>query len=133
VWYFTNGCVFRGELNKKNGKPHGNGVQIYLDGSIYEGSFQFGKRSSKKAFYKTLDGIICQGTFENDAPEGDFSEYKKGEILFDGEMKAGIKHGKGKMTFPNGHNYNGEFFNGMMSHGKYNTFSSGYEGSFKDN
>ena len=48
-------------------------------------------------------------------------------------MKAGIKHGIGRMVFANGHNYKGEFLNGMMSFGIYNTITNSYSGHFKDN
>ena len=70
---------------------HGKGVEIFEDGSIYEGFYKNG--------YK--DGV---GRWISDTGE-----------LYLGGMKNEARHGFGINTFPNGDKYEGNFKNGLKS------------------
>ncbi|MBG6200901.1 hypothetical protein IWQ48_002030 [Labrenzia sp. EL_13] len=98
------------EGGMRNGKSHGQGVFVWIDGTRYEGGFLMGDFSG-------------QGVFE----------FKNGNS-YKGGFKENMFHGTGVFLFANGNHYEGDFredmFNGI---GVFN-FARGnhYEGGFKD-
>lgn len=67
---------YDGETNAE-GKKHGKGKIIYLDGSMFDGNFV------------------------EDHKEG-YGEYFTKEVTYKGEWQNGLKNGKGTLYFPNG-------------------------------
>ncbi len=93
-----------------NGKRQGFGVMTYIDGSTYEGNWN----------YDNFDG---KGTFK----------WKSGG-KYVGDFKNGWRHGAGVYTWPNGDEYVGQFEKGKRSGKGKITYKSGgaYDGEWRE-
>ncbi|ELR22656.1 radial spoke head 10 B family protein, putative [Acanthamoeba castellanii str. Neff] len=100
--------TYRGEY--KDGRPHGRGYKVWVDGDWYDGEWRQGRQHGR--------GIYC-------CPSG---------RRYEGEWKDGLKHGKGVKIWANGDRYEGEWREGTQ-HGKgIYIWANGdrYEGGWKD-
>lgn len=52
-----------------NDQPDGHGLELYSDGSKYEGGFRFGKKEGRGQFV-WKDGTFYTGQFENGFMQG---------------------------------------------------------------
>lgn len=99
-----------GEVNEKN-EPHGNGVKVYSDGSVYYGEWMNGMRHTHgRGTWLRPDGSQYEGSWQEDQ-----------------------KHGNGMQTYPDGGTYVGEFAKGYEhGHGiKKYIDKSIFEGRFR--
>ena len=118
----------------------GNGTLKTTDDSIYEGSLEDGKRHGKgKMIF--INGDIYEGYWKNGFMNGNGTyTYVDGNI-YEGDIKQNKKHGKGTLTYANGDIYEGNFIeNNPNGYGvrKYKDkigcipAGSTYEGYWKD-
>ena len=127
---FPNGDKYEGGL--KDLKPHGKGTLTHKDGGKFEGEFANGKRhgAGKLTFF---NGGVLEGSWINGKVkgEGSFDIPEVGKFV--GELEdASPKHGR--IMFPDGILYEGEFRNWKPNGNGRQTFPDGekYEGQFKD-
>ncbi|CDR97967.1 MORN repeat domain containing protein, putative [Babesia bigemina] len=98
VMTYANGDMFDG--NWRNNVRHGFGVERFADGSVYMGMFNNNKREGVGEL-KMSNGVLYEGTFDNDVT------------------------GKGRMVWPTGESYVGEFKNGYKHRYGVTTYRSG--------
>jgi hypothetical protein len=90
-----------GDVNEE-GKPHGFGLKVFSDETIYFGGFRDGMFDTT---LETLEnGVI--GTL-----------IKPNGATYEGTFVHGLKHGKGTQIYPDGTKYDGEFAKGF-EHGQ---------------
>ena len=102
-------------------QPHGYGVKIYSDGTIYFGEWVNGE-------YHTDNCVI---TVHKRVPVGNL--IKPTGATYEGQWYTGLKHGKGTQIYPDGARYEGEFAKGY-EHGqgkKKYADGSCFEGRFR--
>ncbi|EIJ44285.1 hypothetical protein BegalDRAFT_3471 [Beggiatoa alba B18LD] len=149
---------YQGELH--DGKPHGNGIQIYPDGYQYEGMFYQGQRQGngkedtqtgehyEGEFYanqrhgKGMLTLANGDSYSGEFTHGHFNESTGTAVLhfldgkcYEGETREHQPHGQGKLSYPNGESYEGEFWEGAY-HGwgvLHQHNGNYYEGEFRDN
>jgi hypothetical protein len=120
---------YEGEL--KDAKPHGKGVAVYQDSSVYDGYWNMGVRDSFGTYttadkhvytgewengFKEGEGIlkfpngnVYEGNFEKDRYSGKGVFTQPGGIKYDGQWKDGFQEGKGTYTYRNGSTYSGSW------------------------
>jgi hypothetical protein len=133
-WIQLNSVSFRPTYKKKKPikrirviKPYNIVITHHKDGELkdllYKGELKNGKG------YK--DGqLIYEGEFKNDLKHGKGNLYKDEQLIYEGEFKNDLKHGKGKYYIKGKLNYDGEFKNDLK-HGKGKGYIKGkltYEG-----
>jgi len=97
-WTDPDGNVYIGDF--AGDSRTGTGKIIYKNKDYYKGSFLLNKREGK-GFLRT-DQIEYKGEFVNDKIHG-LGEMFFGEgknLIYNGNFKEGIKHGKGELTTP---------------------------------
>jgi hypothetical protein len=120
------------------GKPSGKGQIFRGKVLVYDGDIKDGmKKGSGKAYYN--DGRLrYSGAFDNDAFDGDGTEYddKTGRVKYKGAFKGGLYSGKGSLYDNKGTLlYAGDFVNGKYD-GNGRVYSGTgrliYEGAFSN-
>ena len=127
----------RGEVYKggwQNNVEHGKGVYHFASGNVYEGQFVDGKRTDINGTMTWPSGKVYVGPFANglidtgDAVDDDNNPVKgkltwpkksgEGKLparTYEGEFDTNALSGKGKMVWPTGFTYEGDFFMGAMT------------------
>lgn len=128
------GCIYHGYWNKASNKKEGWGLQIFQNGSKYEGFWlnnKFhgeGRMIYENASYYSGFWVagFCEGNGIFVAPDG--ASYR-------GEWKKNAHHGFGVEIWPNGSSYEGDHVNGLREgKGKFiNANKVSYEGEFIGN
>ncbi|GBE62540.1 MORN repeat-containing protein [Babesia ovata] len=95
---YSNGDMFDG--NWRNNVRQGFGVERFSDGSVYMGMFKNNKREGAGEL-RMSNGVVYEGTFDNDVT------------------------GKGRMVWPTGESYVGEFRNGYKHNYGVTTYRTG--------
>ena len=131
---YENKAVYYGEWSKNYNKRHGRGIQVWMDGSKYEGYWKDDK-ANKKGKLVHADGDIYEGEWLDDKAHG-FGIYTHIDgAQYEGNWKEDKQEGKGKEKWPDGASYEGEYKQGKKS--GYGIFKwadgSTYEGNFEDN
>ena len=151
-----NGAIFTGEWNNDNHR-HGFGVQVWNDGSRYEGLWKHDKANGKgrlihadgdmyegewkedkahgQGVYVHTDGARYEGAWENDKQHGLGIETWPDGARYEGTYRGGKKEGRGKFSWADGSLYQGEFFdNNIHGTGVY-CWSDGrkFDGEWKCN
>ena len=104
---------YKGEF--ENGKKHGQGTLIFLNGDSYEGQFSNGLEHGKGVF-KFANGDMHVGKYSNGLEHGKGVEiYADGES-YTGKFSNGEANGKGIYTFTNGDIHSGLFCAGEYLH-----------------
>jgi len=110
-WGFDAFDEYFGAVDER-GRPHGLGVKVYSDDSVYVGQWQHGLRhtSTKTALWTRPDNLVYEGSWVE-----------------------GFKHGRGTQTFPDTSRYKGEFAKGYEhGHGtRHEADGSVFEGRFR--
>jgi hypothetical protein len=122
---------YLGEVDKNN-RPHGIGVLVLSDGSIYEGEFVKGVRHGiGRIYHPSLE--FYEGEWRDGTPNGK-GKYKFADgLVYEGEWLDSQQHGFGKETKEN------EVYEGFFERGKKNGMGTlrtnyfVYKGGFKDN
>lgn len=117
-----------------NGKRHGKGRMLYINGDIYDGYWDNDKRHGKgRMMY--VSGTIYEGEWKNNYKHGKVENYKNefGSI-YKGDIKKGKFNGYGVMKYSNGDVYSGMWKdNKMHGEGKFVLVDGKeYIGTFKD-
>jgi len=143
------GSMYIGEW--QCGKPHGRGKEICCaDGSIYSGGFQDGKsHGNGKLILSSQLGIssvyqeLESGENSQDPASLPFNiqilsplfrSDSQTRVLYEGEWRQDIRHGKGRHSWADGSSYEGEWANDHR-HGKgKHSWADGstYEGEWED-
>lgn len=128
-----NNAIYIGEWNLKR-ERHGKGLQMWNDGSKYEGYWKNDKANGRGRLIHG-DGDVYEGEWVDDKAHG-FGVYLHTDgARYEGHWVNDKQHGKGKEEWPDGSNYEGEYFNGQK-HGKGKFMwsdGSTYEGEFSCN
>ena len=134
--------IYIGQWDKKKGYRHGKGVQIFQDGSKYEGYWRkdnvegygrmihsdgsiyegFWINGKANGFGKFMSnrGCIYSGYWEDNIPNGVGIEIGENNSKYEGNYLNGKRNGEGKLTLPNGDTYEGFFQeNRFKGQGKY--------------
>lgn len=130
VYTFTAGAggsgTYEGEF--VDGEFHGRGKLTYLNGTIYEGSFVNGKREGF--------GLLVlppPGNMSRCRPPSPGRSSRGG--IYEGYLKDGLPHGRGKYEYADHSLYEGEFRFGIF-HGngviQSSTTGDVYDGQFRD-
>ena len=152
-----NSGKYTGQIDKKTNKREGRGIQVWPDGSRYDGWWEndmangYGRlihadgdvytgewkndKASGYGTYKHLDGAVYEGHWHMDSQNGRGMETWPDGARFEGDYVEGKKHGKGKFKWADNSIYEGDFKeNKIEGHGIY-VWADGrkYEGGWKDN
>lgn len=114
VW--PDGSRYEGywRMNKANGK----GRLIHADGDVYEGDWVDDKAHGK-GVYRHLDGARYDGDWKEDKQCGFGRESWPDGAVYEGEYVDGKKHGRGLFKWADGSKYEGEFKNNNIEgHGE---------------
>lgn len=129
---FKNGAVYIGQWNCYN-ERHGKGIQIWNDGSMYEGLWTHNRANGKGRFIHA-DGSVYEGDWVDDKANGEGIFMDKNGSRYEGRWKNNKRHGKGVETWPDASRYEGKY-----KYGKKNGFGrylwpngSLFEGEFQD-
>jgi len=131
---YEDGSIYYGEWMKGTKNKHGRGIQLWEDGTRYEGYFQFNKANLKGRLLHS-DGDVYEGNWLNGKAEG-FGVYKHIDgSVYKGNWKQDKQNGKGQENWPDNSYYKGEYFMGKKQGvGKFFwADGSMYEGEFENN
>jgi hypothetical protein len=104
---------YKGEF--ENGKKHGQGTLIFLNGDSYEGEFENGKKHGQGTLI-FLNGDSYEGQFSNGLEHGKgVFKFANGDMHV-GKYSNGEANGKGIYTFTNGDIHSGLFCAGEYLH-----------------
>lgn len=126
-----NRSIYQGEWNKRTNMKDGRGIQIWPDGSRYDGYWKNdvaqghgrlihvkgdvyeGQWKDDKAdgfgIYTHSNGNRYVGDWKDDKQHGKGVEVWADDSKYDGFYQFGMKEGKGKFTWKDGSSYIGEF------------------------
>ena len=130
VW--SDGSYYEGYWD--NDKANGKGRLIHANGDVYEGDWKDDKAHGRGIYIHT-DGAKYEGTWENDKQHGQGIEIWPDGAKYCGDYLNGQKHGKGLFKWADGSMYDGEFQgNNIHGLGSY-TWNDGrkFIGQWKDN
>ena len=108
---FSDGTMFVGYFFKD--KLNGKGLLVEPDGLVYQGEFKDGKANGFGELKKP-DGSKYKGEFSEDMQEGQGKEIWPDGSYYEGEYHQNEKHGKGKMVWSEQNYYEGEFANNKL-------------------
>lgn len=131
---YEDGSIYYGEWLKKSNNRHGRGIQLWEDGTKYEGYFQ-NNRANLKGKLTHSDGDIYEGTWYNGKAEG-YGYYRHIDgSVYKGYWKQDKQHGKGQENWPDGSYYKGDYFLGKKQGNGVFKWADGsiYEGEFDNN
>lgn len=101
------GGVYTGQV-REDGQPHGQGVQRWTDGSVFNGSWKAGSAHGQGKLTK-LDGSTYEGSWFEGRKHGEGVEQMVDEGDYKGEFADGLKSGHGAFLWKGGESYEGEF------------------------
>jgi len=108
---FPSGLIYEGQA--VDGKPYGNGVALYENGSRYEGEYKNGEKHGKGFFYYS-NGDVYDGHWLDDKEDGfGVARWSNGE-RYEGQWKNGKQHGNGVAIYEDGSRYEGGHKNGKQ-------------------
>jgi hypothetical protein len=105
--------------NYKDGKAHGPGTLVWVNGVTYTGNFREGELT-ETGLIKWLDGTTYTGCYQNGLPHGfgtmsfkdTDTDHRK---TYSGNHKDGKAHGSGILTWTNGVSYEGDFADNVIT------------------
>ena len=104
---YENKAIYLGEWSKKYNKRHGRGIQIWTDGSKYEGYWKDDKANVKGKLIHA-DGDVYEGEWLDDKAHGYGTYTHIDGAEYEGNWKEDKQEGKGKEKWPDGASYEGE-------------------------
>lgn len=131
---YEDSSIYYGEWLKGSKLRHGRGIQLWEDGTRYEGYFENNKANLKGKLIHS-DGDIFEGNWFNGKAEG-FGVYKHIDgSIYKGNWKQDKQHGKGEERWPDGSYYKGDYFLGKKQGNGIFAWADGsiYEGEFENN
>lgn len=131
---YENKAIFYGEWSVDKNERHGRGIQVWLDGSKYEGYWKNDKANIRGKLIHA-DGDEYEGEWLEDKADG-YGVYSHVDgAKYEGYWKDDKQNGRGIESWPDGTSYEGEYKEGKKSgNGKFKwNDGSVYEGQFEDN
>ena len=111
---YENKAIFYGEWTRDGNFRHGRGIQIWSDGSRYEGYWQNDKANVKGKLVHS-DGDIYEGEWKNDKAHG-YGVYTHTDgATYKGYWQDDKQNGKGVEEWPDGAKYEGNYENGFKN------------------
>ena len=104
---------YEGEWNAQNLRD-GRGIQIWPNGSIYEGYWRNGKTHGKGRLIHA-DGDVQEGDWVEDKAHGYGSYVHNDGSKYEGGWVNDKQHGKGKEKWPDETRFEGEYVNGKKN------------------
>lgn len=131
---YDNQAEYYGEWDIKSNKRHGRGIQIWLDGSKYEGYWKNDKANLRGKLIHA-DGDMYEGGWEDDKAGGYGVYVHNDGARYEGYWKNDKQDGRGKETWLDGTSYEGDYVNGMKCGKGIFKWNDGsiYTGDFIDN
>lgn len=105
---------YKGQI--KDGKMHGIGAQVWVDGSSYVGN-QKDNKSHGKGISIYANGDRYEGEWKDDKQHGKGMYIYANGDLYEGEWKDGKKHGKGIFIYTDGYRLEGVFKENSLHNG----------------
>lgn len=103
-----NGDIYEGE--KKDGVPHGYGVQIHSSTEMmYEGKWKAGRPHGWGVISDKSHRIVYAGEFMDGQFHGNGTYFNKNGDIYSGDWKENSCHGKGTYTDARGSKYVGQW------------------------
>ena len=82
--------IFEGDY--LNGKKHGHGKELYLNGEVkFEGDYLNGRRNGCGKEYDNENKLIFEGNYLDGLRHGYGKVYEENKIIFEGDYKIGKK------------------------------------------
>ncbi len=103
---------YDGEMHE--GRFHGRGILIFVNGDVYDGDFQEGERNGKGKMV-WFNRNSYDGEWKNGVMDGRGTYKWLGGNVYTGEWSKGKQNGRGKFTFLNGNSYEGEYRDGIAT------------------
>ncbi|TNV77956.1 hypothetical protein FGO68_gene11802 [Halteria grandinella] len=134
VQTLENQARYDGEWDLEKGFRDGRGMQIWADGSLYEGYWRNDKANGRGRLIHA-DGDVYEGEWKDDKAHGFGKYYHTDGARYEGYWREDKQHGHGKETWPDGACYEGEYKDGKKDgYGKFHwADGSTYQGQFIDN
>jgi hypothetical protein len=134
VTVLENGARYEGQWHPISGERTGKGVQVWADGSMYEGLWENSKANGNGRLIHA-DGDVYEGEWQDDKAHGKGVYIHTDGARYDGEWKEDRQDGFGVETWPDGAKYEGNYIDGKKDgEGKFFwADGSNYEGQFSDN
>jgi hypothetical protein len=103
---------------KRRDLKHGRGKYIFKDRSYYEGGWREDMMHGEGQLFFPNGKLEYQGEWANDEPNGWGLLYPSDPhslwTAYEGQMRSGAMHGRGKLYFSDGTVFEGEFQNGKV-------------------
>ena len=131
---YENKAIFLGEWSTLTLMRHGRGIQIWSDGSKYEGYWKNDKANIRGKLTHA-DGDVYEGEWLDDKAHG-YGVYSHVDgAKYEGYWSEDKQNGTGIESWPDGTSYEGNYKDGKKSgNGKFKwSDGSVYEGLFEDN
>ena len=96
-----------------NGHPHGKGKAQFINGDIYEGSWEKGLFEGQ-GVYSYADSASYDGLWSKGKREGKGSLKMKNGNIYKGLWKENLQEGEGTLEMTNGEKYSGAWKQGKM-------------------
>ena len=129
-----NQAEYCGEWSTATNERHGRGIQVWIDGSRYEG-YWVNNKANKKGKLLHSNGDIYDGEWLDDKADGYGIYLHTDGAKYEGYWKDDKQNGKGVETWPDGTSYEGNYVDGKKN--GYGIFrwndGSIYEGEFVEN
>lgn len=84
---FANGDKYAGNVDTEY-RPHGRGIYQFNDGEMFSGEYINGERMQGEL--RTKDGVIYNGTFKNNLPDGKGKATLVSKSTFEGTWESGF-------------------------------------------
>ena len=102
---------YEGQWSKSDNLRHGIGIQVWTDGSIYEGHWKNDKADGDGRLIHA-DGDVYEGAWVVDKAEGKGTYTHQDGAQYAGEWRDDKQHGKGVETWPDNARYEGDYIEG---------------------
>ena len=107
-------AIYYGEWEKSGNRRHGRGIQVWKDGSRYEG-YWIEDKGNNKGKLVNPNGSIYEGEWLDDKPHG-YGVYTHIDgTKYEGYLKEDKQDGKGKESWSDGSSYEGDYKQGKKS------------------
>ena len=108
-WGDTAFDEYYGTINDR-GEPHGMGMKVYSDGSVYYGGFQNGEHhTEKRGVWSRPDGSVYDGSWQFGQRHGTGTQIYPAGGRYEGQFAKGFEHGQGKRAYADGSTFDGRF------------------------
>lgn len=108
IMTLPDGRKYKGEWDASADLPHGKGIMVYNDGSLYIGEFNNGECEGKGRVIHQ-NGDVYDGDWYQNLADGRGVLYTSDGQKYEGDFEADKKHGEGNESWPDGTKYSGQY------------------------